>query len=113
MSDIEKHEGKCEVEYDPRCVNGDWRSSMHDSLATRTQSLTSTRVGGGETDNPHEFPDGGFRAHLTVFGAFIALFCTFGQMNAFGTFQKSIATLEPLYHILDWFRPALGVLLFG
>ena len=28
-----------------------------------------------------------FRAHLTVFGAFLALFCSFGQMNAFGTFQ--------------------------
>jgi hypothetical protein len=24
---------------------------------------------------------------MTVFGAFVALFCTFGQMNAFGTFQ--------------------------
>jgi hypothetical protein len=31
-------------------------------------------------------PDG-FQAKITVLGAFIALFCTFGQMNAFGTFQ--------------------------
>ncbi|RPD56735.1 MFS general substrate transporter [Lentinus tigrinus ALCF2SS1-7] len=32
-------------------------------------------------------PDGGLDAWLTVFGAFLALFCTFGQLNAFGTFQ--------------------------
>ncbi|TFK38946.1 major facilitator superfamily domain-containing protein [Crucibulum laeve] len=29
----------------------------------------------------------GLRSSLTVIGAFLALFCTFGQMNAFGTFQ--------------------------
>lgn len=28
------------------------------------------------------------RAALTVFGGFIALFCTFGQMNSFGTFHS-------------------------
>ncbi|THU84947.1 MFS general substrate transporter [Dendrothele bispora CBS 962.96] len=27
------------------------------------------------------------KRYLTVFGAFLALFCTFGQMNSFGTFQ--------------------------
>ncbi|EIW52339.1 MFS general substrate transporter [Trametes versicolor FP-101664 SS1] len=32
-------------------------------------------------------PDGGLQAWLTVFGAFLALFCTFGQLNSFGTFQ--------------------------
>ncbi|CDO68086.1 hypothetical protein BN946_scf184788.g17 [Trametes cinnabarina] len=32
--------------------------------------------------------DGGLAACLTVFGAFLALFCSFGQMNAFGTFQS-------------------------
>ena len=32
-------------------------------------------------------PDGGRDGWLTVFGAFLALFCTFGQLNAFGTFQ--------------------------
>ncbi|PPQ80776.1 hypothetical protein CVT25_001913 [Psilocybe cyanescens] len=35
----------------------------------------------------HAYPEGGLKANLTVIGAFIALFCTFGQMNAFGTFQ--------------------------
>ncbi|KAI0738828.1 MFS general substrate transporter [Daedaleopsis nitida] len=33
------------------------------------------------------FPDGGARAWLTVLGAFLALFCSFGQLNSFGTFQ--------------------------
>ncbi|KAI8992841.1 MFS general substrate transporter [Trametes punicea] len=39
-----------------------------------------------------EFLDGGLAAWLTVFGAFIALFCSFGQMNAFGTFQSWYTT---------------------
>ncbi|KAH9849483.1 MFS general substrate transporter [Lenzites betulinus] len=33
------------------------------------------------------YPDGGLQAWLTVLGAFLALFCTFGQLNSFGTFQ--------------------------
>ena len=36
---------------------------------------------------PPSYPDGGARAWLTVCGAFLALFCTFGQLNSFGTFQ--------------------------
>ncbi|OCH87180.1 MFS general substrate transporter [Obba rivulosa] len=39
-----------------------------------------------------EFPDGGATAWLTVFGAFLALFCSFGQLNAFGTFQSWYAS---------------------
>ncbi|THH19500.1 hypothetical protein EW146_g1679 [Bondarzewia mesenterica] len=37
--------------------------------------------------NDSERLDGGIRAWLTVLGGFIALFCSFGQLNAFGTFQ--------------------------
>ncbi|KAH9919152.1 MFS general substrate transporter [Epithele typhae] len=37
------------------------------------------------------FPDGGLHAWLTVLGAFLALFCTFGQLNSFGTFQAFYA----------------------
>lgn len=40
----------------------------------------------------HAYPEGGFKAYMTVLGAFIALFCTFGQMNAFGTFQAWYAS---------------------
>jgi MFS family permease len=32
--------------------------------------------------------EGGVKANLTVLGSFIALFCTFGQINAFGTYQS-------------------------
>ena len=39
-----------------------------------------------------ELSDGGLAAWLTVFGAFLALFCSFGQMNAFGTFQSWYTT---------------------
>ena len=35
-----------------------------------------------------EYPDGGWEAWLTVVGAFLALVCTFGQLNSFGTFQS-------------------------
>ena len=35
-----------------------------------------------------EYPDGGWPARLTVFGAFCALVCTFGQLSSFGTFQS-------------------------
>jgi hypothetical protein len=52
---------------------------------------TSSSNGTGTTlqaDNHVTEPStNGFKAKLTVFGAFIALFCTFGQMSAFGTFQ--------------------------
>ncbi|KAI0369431.1 MFS general substrate transporter [Pilatotrama ljubarskyi] len=38
-------------------------------------------------DTDDSFPDGGAAAWLTVLGAFLALFCSFGQLNSFGTFQ--------------------------
>ncbi|RDX44156.1 MFS general substrate transporter [Lentinus brumalis] len=44
------------------------------------------------------FPDGGARAWLTVLGAFLALFCTFGQLNSFGTFQTWYAEHQ-LHHL--------------
>ncbi|KAI0629937.1 MFS general substrate transporter [Trametes polyzona] len=40
-----------------------------------------------ETIARSTYPDGGLKAWLTVLGAFLALFCTFGQLNSFGTFQ--------------------------
>ncbi|KAF8148223.1 MFS general substrate transporter [Crassisporium funariophilum] len=58
-------------------------------------SQTPSNIGFLETDTSstevghsgHQFPEGGRKARLTVLGAFFALFCTFGQMTAFGTFQ--------------------------
>lgn len=57
-----------------------------DGLTTAQGSAvqSSTSLDNGAS---HHYPEGGFRAYLTVFGAFIALLCTFGQMNSFGTYQ--------------------------
>ncbi|KAF8073375.1 major facilitator superfamily domain-containing protein [Lyophyllum atratum] len=51
------------------------------SDAPSSVSLTDVKA------SQHECPEGGFRAYLTVVGAFLALFCTFGQMNSFGTYH--------------------------
>jgi hypothetical protein len=45
-----------------------------------------------EENNPHNFPEGGFKAYLTVLGASMALACTFGQLSAFGTYQAWYAS---------------------
>ena len=50
----------------------------------RTSSSKAPSLAG---DPLRRCPDGGWDAWLTVLGAFLALFCTFGQLNAFGTFQ--------------------------
>lgn len=47
---------------------------------------------GCDEEKIDDFPDGGSEAWLTVFGAFLSLFCSFGQMNAFGTFQSWYTT---------------------
>ncbi|OBZ74448.1 putative transporter MCH4 [Grifola frondosa] len=49
-------------------------------------------------DDGVDYPDEGFPAWLTVFGAFLALFCSFGQLNAFGTYQSWYATHQ-LQHL--------------
>ncbi|KAF8633772.1 hypothetical protein AX15_001278 [Amanita polypyramis BW_CC] len=46
----------------------------------------------GDTGGVPSRPEGGFRANITVLGSFIALFCTFGQINAFGTYQSWYST---------------------
>ena len=45
-----------------------------------------------EEDKPHDFPEGGLKAYLTVLGASMALACTFGQLSAFGTYQAWYAS---------------------
>jgi hypothetical protein len=45
-----------------------------------------------EENKPHNFPEGGFKAYLTVLGASMALACTFGQLSAFGTYQAWYAS---------------------
>ena len=51
-----------------------------------------------EANQPHNFPEGGLKACLTVLGAFMVLACTFGQMSAFGTYQSWYASHQ-LQHL--------------
>ncbi|KIP07915.1 hypothetical protein PHLGIDRAFT_403508 [Phlebiopsis gigantea 11061_1 CR5-6] len=46
------------------------------------------------------YPDGGWRAWLTVAGAFLALVCTFGQLSSFGTFQSWYSGSNILYRAM-------------
>ncbi|KAF9465811.1 MFS general substrate transporter [Collybia nuda] len=58
-----------------------------EGLTTAHGSTTQSLASLDDATSHHDYPEGGFKAYLTVFGAFIALFCTFGQMNSFGTYQ--------------------------
>ncbi|KAI0927652.1 hypothetical protein AcV5_008131 [Taiwanofungus camphoratus] len=68
--------------------------SAIDGSRTSLSSDPRTAAGGIVVD----FLDRGLRAWLTVMGAFLALFCTFGQLNAFGTFQSWYAEHQ-LHHL--------------
>ncbi|EIW52352.1 MFS general substrate transporter [Trametes versicolor FP-101664 SS1] len=57
---------------------------ISNSSATAVNDVPSRTPSVADTD---AFPDGGAAAWLTVLGAFLALFCSFGQLNSFGTFQ--------------------------
>ncbi|KAJ7653790.1 MFS general substrate transporter [Mycena rosella] len=79
------------------CGTEDFRHSL-DGKATTTQShLASSTY---HLNRTPQFPEGCRKGYLTIFGAFLALFATFGQMNAFGTFQAwyaehQLSSLEP------------------
>ncbi|KAF7310195.1 Monocarboxylate permease-like protein [Mycena indigotica] len=60
------------------------------SLGHLTLASTVWNASGSSTahlNRTPKFPEGGRKGYLAVFGGFMALFCTFGQMNTFGTFQ--------------------------
>ena len=72
-------------------------SSPEDLISTKDDAKTSTRAASTESaegsisaPSPPRI-DGGSKAWLTLAGTFIALFCAFGQMSAFGTFQTYYA----------------------
>lgn len=52
----------------------------HDSMPPSTISVTDTTC-------HHEYPEGGLKAYLTVIGAFLALFSSFGHISSFGTYE--------------------------
>ncbi|KDR77522.1 hypothetical protein GALMADRAFT_406904 [Galerina marginata CBS 339.88] len=71
------------------CISLDEESSVGPHpTSVNTLAVTNTAENRSQFSHcDHEYPEGGLKAILTVLGAFIVLFCTFGQMNAFGTFQ--------------------------
>ncbi|KAF7345139.1 putative transporter MCH4 [Mycena sanguinolenta] len=87
MASLEEGEGE----------GSDVRPSLEDKeIATQSDRASSSYH---LNSTPHS-PEGSTRGYLTMFGAFMALFCTFGQMNAFGTFQTwyaehQLSHLEP------------------
>ncbi|KAJ8496268.1 hypothetical protein ONZ51_g1203 [Trametes cubensis] len=74
MADIEKRSMKESVV-----------GALSNSSATVVNECPSRPLSIAEDDS--SFPDGGAAAWLTVFGAFLALFCSFGLLNSFGSFQ--------------------------
>lgn len=88
MIDIEK----CDVSPGPPFSSSDGNNFLkpitgaHGILNGDASMPPSSITLSGST-NEHEYAEGGLRAYLTVFGAFMALLCTFGQMNSFGTYQ--------------------------
>ena len=68
-------------------------AASHSKAPTTNNSKQDHNVGQhspaavqGQGPCPHG-AEWSLRATLSVFGAFLALFCTFGQMNSFGTYQ--------------------------
>ncbi|KAJ7456115.1 MFS general substrate transporter [Mycena latifolia] len=79
------------------CGTEDFRHSLDGKATTTASHLASSTY---RLNRTPQFPEGCTKGYLAIFGAFMALFCTFGQMNAFGTFQTWYAehqlnTLEP------------------
>ncbi|KAJ7128299.1 hypothetical protein C8R46DRAFT_1237068 [Mycena filopes] len=98
MADLEKGPGEDEMSWQ-HCGTEDHRHSLDGkAAATTTQShLASSTY---HINRTPQFPEGGTKAYLAVLGAFLAMFCTFGQLNAFGTYQTwyaehQLSHLEP------------------
>lgn len=87
MSDIEKQVTQLRDE-----LKSD-SQRIRDSTATYPSSAPVESIDGHtEESSSSEIRNDSTKAYLTIFGAFLALFCTFGQMNAFGTFQAWYTT---------------------
>lgn len=79
MEDMEK-QADCSSFRGPSIETGAYENlNRHSALQPPNALLLPTN-----TKNP----DGGWSGWLAVLGAFLALFCSFGQMNAFGTYQS-------------------------
>ena len=83
MADIEKHQSTFKESAELTLRDRDDASMTAVDQRSLPPSASDCAFAVGA---PH-YPDGGTRAWLAVLGAFLALFCTFGQLNSFGTFQ--------------------------
>lgn len=81
---------------DSHNVASEFTVSATDIPYSPTSALSPLEA--AQTHEDDAYPEGGLRAWLTVFGAFLALFCTFGQLNSFGTFQSWYADHQ-LHHL--------------
>ncbi|KAI0738847.1 major facilitator superfamily domain-containing protein [Daedaleopsis nitida] len=79
MADVEK--------FAERSMDDEHNYETATAVTTREDDTSSHKATSPVGAPRDAFPDGGMDAWFTVFGAFLALFCTFGQLNAFGTFQ--------------------------
>lgn len=79
MEDVEK-QADCSSFRGPSIETGAYENlNRHSALQPPNALLLPTNM---------KRPDGVWAAWLAVFGAFLALFCSFGHMNAFGTYQS-------------------------
>ena len=85
MAVVEKYS----ITLPPTCLSINDESSVRRDVSV---SLPSKVLELPIADKPHNFPEGGLKAYLTVLGAFMALSCTFGQLSAFGTYQAWYAS---------------------
>ncbi|KAH9480098.1 MFS transporter asaE [Psilocybe cubensis] len=83
------------------CISLDEESTLglHPSVVpTLVLEVSSENHPHASQPSLHAYTEGGLKANITVLGAFLALLCTFGQMNAFGTFQAWYAAHQ-LQHL--------------
>jgi MFS family permease len=66
--------------------------SLRDGSTVSQSRGTSLHHHPSATDDEFDYPEGGFRAYLVVFGAFSGMFSAFGFMNTIGTLQAYIST---------------------
>ncbi|CAK5274464.1 unnamed protein product [Mycena citricolor] len=97
MADFEK--GDDDTMSWQHCNPSDFRHSL-DGTVKATTTASHLASSSYHLNHSPQFPEGCAQGYLTVFGAFVALFCTFGQMNTFGTFQAwysqhQLSALEP------------------
>ncbi|PSR71991.1 hypothetical protein PHLCEN_2v12201 [Hermanssonia centrifuga] len=92
--------------------------SAHQSLekAAVKSLATDDKEKFSYTSTIEDFPEGGLRAWLCVFGASIVMFLTYGMMQAFGVFQDYYAKHLLRNHSpseISWIGSVQTFLLFG